>query len=322
MLFQRYTCEPPEALVDKPGVLAVVAFDRDGAPDEPGIIPIGPACLSGQKAEVIEYGDRPAHRGARDGCHWSSVDDVLCVATWLSATDFSPIEHATRDAYLRLLRLSEVLGFPHPFRVWNFIPQINRGSGDEEVYKKFCVGRQSAFDEIHIAQQQFPAASALGHHRQGAAIYLLAHKRPGHHHENSRQQPAYRYPRQYGPSSPSFARATSLALKRRPHLFISGTASILGHETRAAGDLQQQITVTLDNLNYLRDKFASSINSEAEPFTALRVYLRRAEDYQAANNQLQQTFPGARLNFLHADICRGNLLVEIEAACHGTSDRL
>src|SRR5690606_4762058 len=109
-------------------------------------------------------------------------------------------------------------------------------------------------------------------------IYLLAHKQPGHHHENNRQQPAYRYPRQYGPCSPSFARATSLSLQHRPHLFISGTASILGHETRAAGNLQEQIAVTLDNLNYLRDNFAAELHGTTSPLSALRVYLRQAED--------------------------------------------
>lgn len=319
MLFQKYMCQPPETLVNKPGVLAVVAFDRDGSTlsDVPGIIPAGPVCLSEHSAEVLEYGDQPAQRGFRDGCQWSSIDDVVCVSTWLSAADFAPVECATRDAYCRLLKLSRSLGFPHPFRMWNFIPDINRGCGDEEIYKQFCIGRQAAFDALQIGQQQFPAASAVGHQRQGATIYLLAHKRPGCHHESSRQQPAYQYPRQYGPRSPAFARATSISLQGRPQLFISGTASILGHETRAAGNLQQQITLTLDNLNHLRENFVASVAGVADQFNALRVYLRRAEDCQAAVDQLQQLCPGASLNILHADICRDNLLVEIEAACYG-----
>ncbi len=323
MLSQKYMRQPPETLVDRPGVLAVVAFDRDGiAPSEvPGIIPVGPVCLSGHLAEVMEYGDQPAQRGSRDGCQWSSIEDVVCVATWLPATEFAAVERATRDAYCRLLNLSHALGFPHPFRMWNFIPDINRGYGDEEIYKQFCVGRQAAFDALRIGRQQFPAASAVGHQRQGATIYLLAHRQPGRHHENSRQQPAYQYPRQYGPCSPSFARATSLSLQGRSQLFISGTASIRGHETRAAGNLQQQIALTLGNLNHLRENFAASVEGAADQFNALRVYLRHAGDCQAAVEQLQPLCPGASLNILHADICRDNLLVEIEATCYGDKAR-
>lgn len=316
MLSQSYSSLDPQLLLAEPGVLAVIAFTKICAqPAVPGIIPIGAVSLSDQAYEVIEYGNNPAQRGIDMGCQWSRIDDLLCVATWLSPAACVDIEESTRDAYSRLFGVIQAAGFAQPFRIWNFIPHINRGLGDQETYKRFCVGRQQAFDQLHVAHRQYPAASALGHHGEGAVIYMLAHKHAGAHHENPRQDPAYRYPRQYGPCSPSFARATSIDVAHQRQLFISGTASILGHDTTAAGNLEQQISVTLENIHYLVD----SVPGSFAPLAPIRIYLRHPQDYPAARALLLQRFPVESLNFLHADICRDNLLVEIEAAACATS---
>lgn len=313
--------ESPLTLIHKPGVLALIAFDEPClAPAEPGIIPIGIPSLCGKAYEVIEYGDKVAERGSTGDCQWSKIDDVFCAATWISPAACADIESATEAAYTRLFRLINSAGFPYPFRIWNFMPKINLGEGDQEEYKKFCVGRLRAFGQLDLSQQQFPAASALGIHHsdnsaQGAVIYLLATKTPGQHHENPRQQPAYQYPREYGPSSPSFARATSLPLQSERPIFISGTASIIGHDTKACGNLLEQLEITLDNIRYL----LASIDPQASAPSAIRVYLRHAEDLLATQAYLYQQFSPADINIVHADICRANLLVEIECVANAHS---
>lgn len=311
----------PTTLIHKPGVLALIAFDQPCMePAAPGIIPIGTPSLCGKAYEVIEYGDSVAERGSTDACHWSKIDDVFCATTWISPEACADIEAATEAAYTRLFRLINTAGFPYPFRIWNFMPKINLGEGDQEEYKKFCVGRLRAFSQLDLNQQQFPAASALGIHHsdnsaQGAVIYLLATRTPGQHHENPRQQPAYQYPREYGPSSPSFARATSLPLHTQRPIFISGTASIIGHDTKACGNLQEQLKITLDNIRYL----LASIDPQASAPSAIRVYLRHAEDLLAAQDYLYQQFSPSDINIVHADICRANLLVEIECVANTCS---
>ena len=52
------------------------------------------------------------------------------------------------------------------------------------------------------------AASAVGSLGGELSICFLGSKERGVHCENPRQLPAYRYPKLYGPRSPSFARAT------------------------------------------------------------------------------------------------------------------
>lgn len=314
MLSQQYltAAAVPDALqlLAEPGVLALVNFGHECAPSAGvGVIPLGMPSLSDKPWEVIRYGSSVAERGIDEHCHWSVIEDVLCVATWIAPEDCSDIEAATEVAYGRLFRVIQAKGFPYPFRIWNFMPDINRGAGDREEYKKFCVGRERAFDDYHVAPQSYPAASALGHHTRGAVIYLLAGRNSGVHHENPRQQPAYQYPREYGPSSPSFARATSLALRSKPQVFISGTASIIGHNTQAVGDLQQQLAITLDNIQHLLDH----VGQADALLSGIRVYLRHPQDVVIAQAFLASRLPLECVNFIHADICRSQLLVEIEA---------
>lgn len=311
MLQQSYLTEFDPALLHEPGVLTVVSFAPQCVPpDQLGIIPVGFGALSEHAAECLRYGSTPAIRGVQDGCHWSCIDDVICVATWISPQDCEAIDQATCEAYIRIARVLKAHDKTHMFRAWNFIPAINEGEGDYENYKKFCAGRLRAFLEIGLTEQGFPAASALGHHSEGAVIYVLASSRAPLQFENPQQQSAYHYPREYGPSSPSFARASVIDLQRQRVLFISGTASILGHETHAVGDLQRQLAVTHDNIASLVER----VSPGQRALDVVRIYLREQQDFAHAEAFARQAFPGAHCSVVHADICRANLLVEIEAA--------
>jgi chorismate lyase/3-hydroxybenzoate synthase len=44
-----------------------------------------------------------------------------------------------------------------------------------------------------------------------------------------------------------------------------------------------------------------------------RVYVRRAEDWPAIEQRLRQRWPALRLCGMRGDVCRSDLLVEIEA---------
>ena len=316
MFQQIYSQDPPENQLDLPGVLAVVSFGSEcRPPDLLGMIPTGLVSLSGESSEVIRYGSSTAVRGACGSCQWSVIDDMICMACWVPAEDCDDIEKATKSAYVDIYRQLAKLGFEQVFRFWNFIPNINSGDGDCEEYKKFCVGRARAFEELGISEDAFPAASALGHHSEGAVIYALACHHSGTHHDNPKQVSAYHYPRQYGPMSPSFARASCISFGEQEHVFVSGTASILGHETKAAGALSEQIRITLDNISVL----INGINAKDKKLSAVRVYLRNSEDQTEAELELASLLPDVDKTFLLADICRANLLVEIEALV--TSDR-
>ena len=196
------------------------------------------------------------------------------------------------------------------------MPDINKGVGDGERYKQFCLGRYEAFAEFAYTQGQLPSACALGHDGGDTIIYLLASKTPGRHFENPRQMSAYRYPREYGPESPSFARATLTNWGEACQLFISGTASIIGHQSKHVDDFGAQLKVTCENIGLLVSHVMESLGHKMPRMSMLKVYLRNRADLDEARYYVAEYFGAdTPVVFLRADICRKELLVEIDGHC-------
>jgi chorismate lyase/3-hydroxybenzoate synthase len=138
--------------------------------------------------------------------------------------------------------------------------------------------------------------------------------------ENPRQVSAWRYPREYGPQPPSFARAMLPPTDSRMPLLLSGTASVVGHATMHAGALLAQLGETFANFDALLG--AARVRQPALPAafgagTRLKVYVRDRADMPAIAEALHARFGGrVPLFLLHAAICRRDLAVEIDGV-HG-----
>jgi enamine deaminase RidA (YjgF/YER057c/UK114 family) len=146
-------------------------------------------------------------------------------------------------------------------------------------------------------------------------IYFLAARRAGRAVENPRQTSAYHYPAQYGPRSPTFSRGMLMQTKGKPMLFISGTASIVGHETLHVGNAAEQARETVTNIVAViaqaQRAGLDAASSSARLF--LKAYLRHPDYLPVVQNRLTQTFgPEVNAIYLQADICRSSLLLEVE----------
>jgi chorismate lyase / 3-hydroxybenzoate synthase len=228
------------------------------------------------------------------------------------------LERATRDAYERLMRAAGSLGYPHFVRMWNFVPAINDRSEGLERYMLFCKGRSEAFSEHagDTTRVPLPAASAVGCPGDALVVHALAAREPGEPVENPRQVSAYRYPERYGPKPPSFARGIKAPRPWQGALFVSGTASIRGHESVFPGDPAAQTEETLRNIASVLD--AAGIGGAGRPLgtrlDALRIYVRHDGDRAAVLNAIERSLGRAVPSvWLQAEICREELLVEIEA---------
>jgi len=219
------------------------------------------------------------------------------------------------DIYEQLFHFLESENFGHVVRIWNHIPAIGAGEGDNECYKRFCLGRGEALDRYHSGRHP-PAGTGVGI-KPGLPLHVLvlASKRAPRLLENPRQVSAFRYPRQYGPRSPSFSRAVALRGRERDFLFVSGTAAIVGHHSQHEQDLAAQVTETLANWEQLFEVYAFGGNrlpgfhSEA----VFRAYLRHPEDLEHCQTVLDSVgFPLHRTSFFQADICRSELLFELD----------
>jgi len=224
-------------------------------------------------------------------------------------SDDNAIEAVTMEIYRDLLAFRAEQTSAHLIKFWNFVPHINRGAGELEVYKRFSRGRLAGFRLADVSEDEFPAASALGHKGEFLTVHMLLSDRSGVHKTNPLQIDAFRYPPQYGSSSPSFARATEVTQSYGERLvWISGTASIRGHESLHAGNVVAQTELTLENIGILLEQS----NKTRDDIQSLRVYLRHAEDLEAVRSLVDGALPSGNRVFLQADICRAELLVEIE----------
>ncbi len=200
-------------------------------------------------------------------------------------------------------------------RVWHYFKQINAVDALER-YQTFCVGRHRGLDAYRVGVNSFPAASALGSQNGNFTLYFIAAKTPGIHIENPRQISAYCYPKDYSPKSPAFARATFKEWDHGFQLFISGTASIVMHASHHHDDVQNQTLETLRNIQALIDETVVKTGidfSNMDVVWQLKIYLRKAADQFLVANLVSQYFQKAQCLYLQADICRKELLVEIEA---------
>lgn len=237
-----------------------------------------------------------------------------------SAAPLLPVEAATRQAYDALFACVAAQGFPYLARIWNFIPDIIGEQAGEERYRLFNIARQAAFAAAgRTVTGDVPAATGIGLDAKTLQIYFIASRVRPIPIENPRQVSAFHYPSQYGRKSPTFARAVVLPIEPAPVLLISGTASIVGHETVHPGDVEAQTHETLANLSALVAAANQQTGKAAFSLDRLayRVYIRRANDFAAVRAIVETSLSAAPRQEVRADICRPDLLVEIEASGAG-----
>ncbi|HEX9981710.1 MAG TPA: Rid family hydrolase [Thermoanaerobaculia bacterium] len=228
----------------------------------------------------------------------------------IAVEESEALEPLTRGVYSRAIALVRKHGYPYFLRMWNHVGDINGVDGGTERYQRFCVGRWQAFAEAGYAlASDLPAASAVGiQGARGLVTYFVAGRAPGMQVENPRQVSAYHYPRRYGPKSPSFSRATVAG----ETLFISGTASVVGHETVHAGNVTAQLDETLRNIGVVAERALP--NGGLANVAVTKTYVRDANDQASIAAALEPAMSASCAHlYLAADICRADLLLEIEA---------
>ena len=275
----------------------------------------------------VWYGQGDVTEGRCGAIHYRYDADVLFGVVVLpetlfeTALDKTPLQQATESAYRQVFTLLESLGYPYLFRFWNYIADINTHSFGLERYRQFNLGRQDAFlAHGREVAGNVPAACALGFGQSAAegplTIAFLAGRVASLSIENPRQISAYQYPQQYGPRSPTFSRASLVRLGHDEVLFISGTASIVGHATLHPTDVVAQTRETMANIEAVLAE-ANTLASQTHFDLAglhYKVYVRRAADWVPIRAELERIV-GSALNaiYLQADVCRHDLLLEIEA---------
>lgn len=284
-----------------------LAFD-EGSPLELALPTLAGNPVSHLPVKAGDYSRRGAWR------IWES-DSLIC------AQGFARVSGSPADATGRLYQEAfAIAGDRHLYRFWNFIPQLNQKTDGVENYRLFGMGRHGAFVERfgpERANERMPAATGVGIDDDALVVIMVAGKEPPQHLENPNQIPAYRYPDQYGPRPPSFARATRVESGGSRYFFLSGTSSVLGHASTGVGNLARQTEVTLQNVETMAGLMglSSRLGRGSGLRRMLRIYLRRSADLDAVRPLVEDRLveSGDDVVWLRSDICRADLDIEIEA---------
>ena len=310
-------------------VLGIALFSVDETPLDAADVPLARVAtrpLGGQPVLCeVWRAEGPFETGTVGLVHFrSNGQSVFGCVTLPEATvggavdDGAALRTATERAYAEVFGCLAALRFPHAVRLWNYLPGINRAAGGVERYLQFNEARQRAFrSSSRSVRGDVPAACALGSVAgDSLVVYFLATATAGTPIDNPRQIAAYDYPLEYGIFSPTFSRATLAQAAGNPVLFVSGTASIVGHRSLHAGDVVAQARETAGNIGAL---VAEANRVAGEPLFAperlsYKAYVRHPCDVEKVVRELDKAIrPVRQIVCLNADVCRADLLVEIEA---------
>ncbi len=232
----------------------------------------------------------------------------------------------SENAFSRLSEIFRTAGFPinSIVRQWNYIENILGFDVNEQRYQEFNNVR-SAFYGDSFKDNGYPAATGIGMNSGGIIIEFIAiqsDKLISFPIDNPEQIAAHSYSKNVLvgeecilKTAPKFERARFLELFGIKVIFISGTASIRGELTVGAGDPALQTEVTIGNIEQLYSgKVLSKIpGSHLVPkYGHARVYIKDRKDFAAIKKTFRLHFGNLPVVYIVADICRPDLLVEIE----------
>jgi enamine deaminase RidA (YjgF/YER057c/UK114 family) len=264
---------------------------------------------------------------------YDSVRWVYCAGVTPAST-VRGIHLQTLDA-LRRLRVSLAdagSSFERVVRTWFYLGGITEPEVGGQRYQELNRARADFYQDIRFhcsslapnaPRDVYPASTGIGMAGNGLVASCMALETQRDDVflfplENPQQTPAYAYDPQHSPQSPRFSRAVALVLGNYVTTWVSGTASIVHSESRHVGDPEKQTSQTIDNIERLisADNFAShglkGAGARLQDLAKIRVYLKRPEDLAKCRAICERRFGSVPAIYAVADICRSELLVEIE----------
>jgi hypothetical protein len=215
-------------------------------------------------------------------------------------------------------------------RQWNYIEEITQIDGNHQHYQEFNDARSRFYVKTEW-QNGFPAATGIGTEHGGVIVDLDAIYTNGSDIRiiplnNSLQVPAHDYSNAVliapdeancgSVTTPKFERGKMIVRGNEGTIYVSGTAAIRGETSYSNKGIEEQTMITLENIGHLISP-ESLAGSGVKRFTkaeitSFRIYLKEESFFEPCKRIIDENYPGVPAVYLKADICREELLVEIE----------
>ncbi|MBF0216441.1 MAG: hypothetical protein HQL30_05550 [Candidatus Omnitrophica bacterium] len=235
------------------------------------------------------------------------------------------------DAILK----AEKLEFTDIVRQWNYLERIvDKEEDGRQRYQVFNDVRAIIYGRYDWDQVGYPAATGIGMTNGGVVLKFSAVKEKVNAAgeaagveivplDNTLQIPAHKYSKQMlekgtQQQTPKFERAKAVVGGGNVRIYVSGTASIRDEVTVAMDNVEEQTRLTIENIEYLisrKNLMDHGIDAGATlgDVSIYRAYVKYEKDIYAVKKICLEKFGYTPCQIVVADVCRPNLLVEIEA---------
>ena len=247
-----------------------------------------------------------------------TLNDKILLSGALYATASDSIAEQSDKIFQQLddILQSEECEISDIVRQWNFIENITHISELGQNYQQFNDARTRFYANADWANG-YPAATGIGTKCGGVTIMVDAVRQSdvcSKPIDNPLQVSAHAYSHRVlidgnnirHKSTPKFERARRLDIDNNSMIYVSGTAAIRGEDSSPSKDITEQLELTMENIAHL-------YNGEEYALSMLRIYLKHSSNWPEVNNWIKNYCNVIESVCIEADICREELLVEIEA---------
>ncbi len=256
-------------------------------------------------------------------------------ATGLTGGLESSIEESAEEGFksaVEILTL-EGLSLDHVIRQWNYVEDIahlDDPQRETQNYQVFNDVRAKYYNQASFPYG-YPAATGIGMNTGGVILGFTAVSESDRVEvkaiRNPRQIDAHQYSGKVlmGKATgimgerctPKFERGKMVVLDGTSYMYVSGTASIVGEKTLYPGDVEKQTITTIENIFNLfsrenQDALGVEFDVSQIEFSHLRIYVKHQADFPKVEAVCKSMLNSKSFLFLESDICREDLLVEIE----------
>lgn len=231
----------------------------------------------------------------------------------------APMLLQSQQAFSKMQQIlsAEQMDWEDIVRQWNYLERITAWDDDSQRYQDFNEVRSHAYSSSGWLHG-YPAATGIGAQAGGVQIDFNAVKGDVRiiPLDNDWQRAAHVYSgevlisQRTEKGTPKFERGKQLSGAGRGVIYVSGTAAIRGEESIGA-EVLSQTKITVENIQHLIAA-DSPVGAALPCIHLLRAYLKNEKDITPVRKEMEILCPGIPVAYLCADVCREELLIEIE----------
>ncbi len=306
--------------------------------------PVDGSFIKAEVWSVNKYQNKTKYK-CIDGLTYAVVKSVEGKFLFLSGAESSSVQGIQKETQIAFEKIRKILyaedfTFAHIIRQWNYVHNIikKEKKGNELIqnYQEFNDIRSFFYSNNNFTSG-YPAATGIGISFGTTSIDCIAFK-PSmdvkvHALKNKIQADAHKYSKrllvgklkqEHLKTTPKFERAKVIRKQGETICFISGTAAILGEDSVNKESVVFQADTTINIIKTLISKANFEYNNlelkSSNQLQMVKIYIAKKEHIKKIVDICNKKFPNITALLVLADICRDDLLMEIEAYATTTNN--